>query len=643
MSQYGEEDAFQGEKMKVFTGLSAEAESFKEQWKTFVVTNNVTQRFTVFKAVVLFLTYIKGPIVNTWVKEQFTWLRLQLQAGVSENDLHLAQHVENEFEQAFSSSLEQEGARATLRKGEAMKGYDIQGYAAWFEPLVRKAGYRLDTPQVVDLFTNGIESTLFELCVDMEHPRTYVEWINALEKRVAIRRQLEACRPELSRSSPPSNTPSLSSLDGERSEDNDEESLAEERTLEWLEEPEIEDPEEGQSWPAEALEYADSPDEAKEEEYVESPQEEDYQESFDFEMEEELEQAQENAERNAKTPDEAEEYVDLPLSHKIKRERRQKKKVRINEWTEEYAPPDEAREQYVPEDLTPARTPSRWEQQVQQAHQELTMAQKQGPSTWAQYQFHPEAMDQSARVRVRQGESRLRMAHIEEWVERPQVCYHCRLPGHIRPLCPNRGQPRARKSRGQAKMPGEALEYSAAKMPGEATIRRVQGQRARPAKKQPTVPPPVVRARVEPSPPVQARRGYQAWNDEVTRKERQEEEDTVKRRWQTFEEEDPELYAEVQRRGLCPTDVSGPPTPRGMNAGTSLRALGVQRGRCPKKEGNVTYTPPRDQQTARRAGKLRAEEWTKSEDGITETMTGPNGVYTRFVSTSPPESEQDDA
>src|SRR6266702_4016239 len=389
MSQYDEENAFQGEKMKIFAGLSAEAESFREQWKTFVVTNNITQRFTVFKAVVLFLTHIKGPIVNTWVKTQFTWLRLQLQAGVSEDDLHLARHVEDEFEKEFSNNLEQESARATLREGKAMQGYDVQGYAAWFEPLVRKAGYRLDTPQVVDLFTSGIEGTLHELCIDTEHPRTYVEWINALEKRVAIRKQLEACRPELSRSSPPSNTPSLSSLDGERSEDNDEESLAKERTLEWLEEPDVEDPEEGQSWPAEALEYADSPDKAKKEQYVESPQEDDYQESFDFEVEEELELAQENAEQNTKTPDKVEEYVQLPLSHKIKRERKQKKKVHINEWTEEYALPDEARKQYVPEDLAPARTPSRWEQQVQHARQELTTAQTQGPSTWAQYRFHP--------------------------------------------------------------------------------------------------------------------------------------------------------------------------------------------------------------------------------------------------------------
>src|SRR6266702_2140195 len=472
-----------------------------------------------------------------------------------------------------------------------MKGYNMDTYVAQFEELVQKAGYSYQEPQVIDLFTNGIEGTLFEMCIDTEKPHTYQEWRAALERVLAIRRKLEACRPELSCSSPPSNTPSLSSLDGECSEDNDEESLDKERTLEWLEEPDIEDPEEGQSWPAEALEYADSPDKAKKEQYVESPQEDDYQESFDFEVEEELELAQENAEQNTKTPDKVEEYVQLPLSHKIKRERKQKKKVHINEWTEEYALPDEARKQYVPEDLAPARTPSRWEQQVQHARQELTTAQTQGPSTWAQYRFHPDAMDQGARVRVRRGESRLRMAHIEEVIDWPQVCYHCRLPGHVRPLCPNRGQPRARKSHrwtslpeeaskysGVAKTPGEALEYSAAtRMPGKATIRRIQKSVARPAEKQLTVPPPVVKAR-------SAR-----W--EAFLENSRQEENTVRKRWQKLEDEDLELFEEIRRRGLYPADVSDSPTIRASDAGASPSSGGVQRGRCPKTKGNVMCAP----------------------------------------------------
>jgi len=398
MSQYDEE-AFQGRRMDVFMGEKEHAEEFCEQWKLFMVTNDIKAKFTTYKGALLFLTYINGPKVNTWVQGQYQWLKKQLQGGIHENDRRLVAHLEKEFKTAFGDSLEKIHVQEMLRNGIVMKGYEIDKYVAQFEGLVQKAGYDYKEPQVIDLFTNGIEGTLYESCEELDHPRSYGEWIASLEKRVSICKKLEACRPELSRSSPPSNTPSLSSLEGERSEDDDEELLAQKRKLEWLEEPDIEDPEEG-SWPGKASEYMEDkktpPDEVREQ-YAE----EDYQESFDFEVEEELDLAQENMQKNRKTPDEAVEYVQLPLSHKIKREKRQKKKVRINEWTEEFkVPPAKAREEYVPEDLTPVRTPSRWEQQVQHARQELMMAQMQGPSTWAQYRFHPDAMDQGARVRT---------------------------------------------------------------------------------------------------------------------------------------------------------------------------------------------------------------------------------------------------
>src|SRR6266702_589781 len=316
MSQYGQEDDFHDQKMDVFTGDKALADEFMQQWQLFIVTNDIERRFTAYKTVLLFLTYIKGPDVDEWVQRFFRWNRTQVDGGINENDPCLIQEMKDAFKERFGDSQEKLHAQQALREGIVMKGYDMDMYVAQFEELVRKAGYSYQEPQVVDLFTNGIEGTLYEMCVDMEKPRMYQEWRAALERVLAIRRKLEACRPELSRSSPPSNTPSLSPSDGECSEDDDEESLTEERTLEWLEEPDIEDPEERKSWPAEALEYANSPDEAKEEEYVESPQEDDYQESFDFEIEEELELAQENAEQNAKTPDEAVEYIQKPSKHR---------------------------------------------------------------------------------------------------------------------------------------------------------------------------------------------------------------------------------------------------------------------------------------------------------------------------------------
>jgi len=52
---------------------------------------------------------------------------------------------------------------------------------------------------------------------------------------------------------------------------------------------------------------------------------------------------------------------------------------------------------------------------------------------------------------------------------------------------------------------------------------------------------------------------------------------------------------------------------------------------------------PHDRQTAKRKKVECADVWIKSEDGIMERMAGPNGVYVRYVSTSPPGSELDDA
>ena len=57
----------------------------------------------------------------------------------------------------------------------------------------------------------------------------------------------------------------------------------------------------------------------------------------------------------------------------------------------------------------------------------------------------------------------------------------------------------------------------------------------------------------------------------------------------------------------------------------------------------VTLSAPRVQQTAECEQEAESVgEWIKSEDGITEEMTRLNGVYVRYVSTSPPRGEQDD-
>ncbi len=59
----------------------------------------------------------------------------------------------------------------------------------------------------------------------------------------------------------------------------------------------------------------------------------------------------------------------------------------------------------------------------------------------------------------------------------------------------------------------------------------------------------------------------------------------------------------------------------------------------------VTCAPARDQwqyAKSRRLAKAEdAEEWIKSEDGVVERMTRPNGVYVRYVSAPADNIEQD--
>jgi len=62
----------------------------------------------------------------------------------------------------------------------------------------------------------------------------------------------------------------------------------------------------------------------------------------------------------------------------------------------------------------------------------------------------------------------------------------------------------------------------------------------------------------------------------------------------------------------------------------------------------VTYAPARDQRQHAKSRRLsraedaeEAKEWIKSEDGITEKMTGPNRVYIRYVSAPADDEEQD--
>ncbi len=188
MSFY-DEDGFQGSEPQVFAGDRSQAESFMTQWYLYTIVNDFDMFMTPCKVAMIFLTYIKGPLVNTWVHQQIQFLREELAQGADEHAL--AREIKRRFNIKFMDNLQQERARATLRAGVFMEGYEVDEYVATFEELIRHAGYEYSTPQTIDKFTEGIPFALMEKCMTYDRPTTYEEWKTSLEKRVQL--QVHMC------------------------------------------------------------------------------------------------------------------------------------------------------------------------------------------------------------------------------------------------------------------------------------------------------------------------------------------------------------------------------------------------------------------------------------------------------------------
>ena len=214
-----------GREPQVFTGDRTQAESFASQWHIFEGLNFAS--CMPYQRAMIFLTYIQGPLVNEWVRSQIDWLQRSMQEGWSPNDPHILRSVNREFDRVYTDTLRKECARATLRKGITMFGWDVDEYVLAFETLVRHADYDMTEPLTVDMFADGIPLDLYEVCYNFNNPTTYEEWKNSLMKRVEQKMHMQAAARQLSSNRrSPSPVPSLVYDEGE-SADEDEEPPAE--------------------------------------------------------------------------------------------------------------------------------------------------------------------------------------------------------------------------------------------------------------------------------------------------------------------------------------------------------------------------------------------------------------------------------
>src|SRR6202453_4618719 len=171
-------DKLIGNPPTVYNGDKSKSEEFSTQWQLYKGVNMTNNQMRIpFQRAMLFLTYLQGPLVNKWVKAMSAWLRNQVtNFHVRLEDEWLWESTMQAFNRQFADVLEQEKAKALLRRGFKMEGGDLDAYISKFEQTIRHAGLNHDDPLVLDKFTDGLPVKMYEDIYTHKQPRTYEQW-----------------------------------------------------------------------------------------------------------------------------------------------------------------------------------------------------------------------------------------------------------------------------------------------------------------------------------------------------------------------------------------------------------------------------------------------------------------------------------
>jgi hypothetical protein len=170
----------------VFTRERTKVESFLTQWELYCGVNpNNAAIQNQYQKTMLFLTYVKGDLVRTWVLAASRWLGQEVTIyHIDQYDPYLWESIEGAFRRQFADTLEKERAQNKLRQGICMKEGKIDKYVAEFNTLITQAGYKADDAQTLEKFISGLPASLYETIYQLDDPKTYEAW-----RRAAIKRQ----------------------------------------------------------------------------------------------------------------------------------------------------------------------------------------------------------------------------------------------------------------------------------------------------------------------------------------------------------------------------------------------------------------------------------------------------------------------
>ena len=171
-------DKLSGQQPTIFEGDRRKLEAFMQEWNIYRGINRFTpQMLNLFSQVLMFLSFIKGERVQEWTQEQLRWaVDYVAQAPGNDNHEYLWDTVANTFYRAFTNITREVDAQTDIKTLKMKGDHGLDDYISTFERLACLGGYNLTDKAVIDMFIDGLPTSLAINIAKFNNPRSFNDW-----------------------------------------------------------------------------------------------------------------------------------------------------------------------------------------------------------------------------------------------------------------------------------------------------------------------------------------------------------------------------------------------------------------------------------------------------------------------------------
>ena len=171
-------DKLSGQQPMIFEGDRRKSEAFMQEWNIYQGINHFTpQMINPFSRVLMFLSFIKGEKVQEWTQEQLRWsVDYVVQAPGNDNHEYLWDTVANVFYRAFTNITREVDAQTDIKTLKMKGDHGLDDYISTFERLAHLGGYNLTDKVVIDMFIDGLPTSLAINVAKFNNPRSFNDW-----------------------------------------------------------------------------------------------------------------------------------------------------------------------------------------------------------------------------------------------------------------------------------------------------------------------------------------------------------------------------------------------------------------------------------------------------------------------------------